>query len=65
MNTTRLKLQVVILASLSLAPLPTIATPYDGEDHVVDTEKKVAQNSITLTTTANKVITLTFTEGKQ
>ena len=36
-NTTRFKIQVAILAIVSLALLPSIATAHGGEEHVTGT----------------------------
>jgi hypothetical protein len=57
MNTTKLKIQIAILALLFLALLPTIATHHGGERRVIDTVTSVAQNSITAKTTARTAVT--------
>ena len=57
-NTTRI--QVAILAILSFALLPTIATAHGGEEHVIGTVTKVSDASITVKTTAGKTVEVGF-----
>jgi hypothetical protein len=60
MNTTKLKIQVALLAILSLALLPTIATAHGGEEHVTGTVTKVSDTSVTVKTTAGKTVEVGF-----
>src|ERR1700693_3800787 len=61
MNTTiRLKIQVALLAIVSLALLPTIATAHGGEEHVTGTVTKMSDTSVTVKTTAGKAVEVTF-----
>src|ERR1700686_5564243 len=59
-NTTRLKIQVALLAILSLALLPTIAPAHGGEEHVIGTVTKVSDTSVTVKTTAGKIVEVGF-----
>lgn len=61
MNTTiKLKIQVALLAILSLALLPTIATAHGGEEHVTGTVTKISDTSVTVKTTAGKIVEVGF-----
>ena len=60
MNTTRLKIQVALLAVLSLALLPTIAVAHGGEEHVIGMVTKVSDTSVTVKTTAGKTVEVGF-----
>jgi hypothetical protein len=61
MNTTiRLKIQVALLAIVSLALLPTIATAHGGEEHVTGTVTKISDTSVTVKTTAGKTVEIGF-----
>ena len=60
MNTTKLKIQIAILAILSLALLPTIATAHGGEEHVTGTVTKISDTSVTVKTTAGKIVEVGF-----
>ena len=60
MNTTRLKIQVALLAILSLALLPAIATAHGGEEHVTGTVTKISDTSVTVKTTAGKIVEVGF-----
>ena len=60
MNTTRLKIQVALLAVLSLALLPTIGTAHGGEEHVTGTVTKISDTSVTVKTTAGKTVEIGF-----
>src|SRR5579863_1341381 len=60
MNTTRLKVQVALLAILSLALLPTIATAHGGEEHVTGTVIKISDTAVTVKTTAGKTVEVGF-----
>jgi len=57
MNTVKLKIQIAILAILSLALLPTIATPHGGGRRVIGTVTSVAQNSTTVKAMARTAVT--------
>jgi hypothetical protein len=60
MNTTKLKIQVALLAIVSLALLPTIATAHGGEEHVTGTVTKISDTSVTVKTTAGKTVEVAF-----
>jgi|SRR5581483_12008365 len=61
MNTTiRLKIPVALLAIVSLALLPTIATAHGGEEHVTGTVTKISDASVTVKTTAGKTVEIGF-----
>jgi len=60
MNTTKLKIQVALLAIVSLALLPTIATAHGGEEHVTGTVTKISDTSVTVKTTAGKTVEIGF-----
>lgn len=60
MNTTRLKVQVAVLAILSLALLPAIATAHGGEEHVIGVVTNVSDTSVTVKTTAGKTVEVGF-----
>lgn len=60
MNTTKLKIQVALLAIVSLALLPTIATAHGGEEHVTGTVTKISDTSVTVKTTAGKTVEVGF-----
>ena len=62
MNTTKLKIHVAILAIVSLALLPTIATAHGGEEHVTGTVTKISDTSVTVKTTAGKTVEVGFGE---
>jgi hypothetical protein len=59
-NTSKLKIHVAILAIVSLALLPTIATAHGGEEHVTGTVIKISDTSVTVTTTAGKTVEVGF-----
>ena len=59
-NTTKLKIQVAILAIVSLALLPTIARAHGGEEHVTGTVTKISDASVTVKTTAGKTVEVAF-----
>jgi hypothetical protein len=72
MNSIKLKVQVALLAILSLALLPTIATAHGGEEHVTGTVANVSDTSVTVKTTAGKTVEVgfdakmtTYVRGKQ
>jgi len=60
MNTTKLKIQVALLAIVSLALLPTVATAHGGEEHVTGTVTKISDTSVTVKTTAGKTVEIGF-----
>ncbi len=60
MNTIRLKMPVAILAIVSLALLPTIATAHGGEEHVTGTVTKISDISVTVKTTVGKTVEVRF-----
>jgi len=57
---TKLKTQLAILAILALALLPTIATAHGGEEHVIGTVIKISDTSVTVKTTAGKMVEVGF-----
>ena len=59
-TTTKLKIQVALLAVASLALLPTIATAHGGEEHVTGTVTKISDTSVTVKTTAGKTVAVGF-----
>ncbi len=59
-TSTKLKVQVALLAILSLALLPTIATAHGGEEHVTGTVTKISDTSVTVKTTAGKIVEVGF-----
>jgi hypothetical protein len=59
-NTPKLKIQVAILAMVSLALLPTIAMAHGGEEHVTGTVAKISDTSVTVKTTAGKSVEVGF-----
>ena len=59
-NTTKLKIHVAILAIVSLALLPTIATAHGGEEHVSGTVTKISDTSVTVKTKAGKTVDVGF-----
>jgi hypothetical protein len=59
-DTTRLKIQVALLAILSLALVPTIATAHGGEEHVTGTVTKISDTAVTVKTTAGKTVEVGF-----
>jgi hypothetical protein len=60
MNIIKLKIQVALLAVLSLALLPTIATAHGGEEHVIGTVATISDASVTVKTTAGKSVEVAF-----
>lgn len=56
----RRKIQVALLAVLTLAFLPTIATAHGGEEHVTGTVTKISDTSVTVKTTAGKMVEVGF-----
>jgi len=59
-TTTKLKIQVALLAIVSLALLPMIATAHGGEEHVTGTVTKISDTSVTVKTTAGKTVEVGF-----
>ena len=59
-TTTELKIQVALLAIVSLALLPTIATAHGGEEHVTGTVSQISDTSVTVKTTAGKTVDIGF-----
>ena len=60
MNTTKLMTQAAILAILSVALLPGVAAAHGGEQHVIGIVAKVSDTSITVKTTAGKLVEVGF-----
>jgi hypothetical protein len=59
-STIKLKSHVAILAIVSLALLPTIATAHGGEEHVTGTVTTISDTSVTVKTTAGKTVEVGF-----
>src|SRR5712691_8294957 len=59
-NTTKLKIHVAVLAIVSFALLPTIATAHGAEEHVTGTVTKISDTSVTVKTTAGKTVEVGF-----
>src|ERR1700722_13040657 len=59
-NIAKLRSQVVILAILSAVLFPRIAAAHNGEQHVIGVVVKVSDASITVKTTAGKLIEVGF-----
>lgn len=60
MHTTKLKIQIAIFAILSLALVPSIATAHGGEEHVIGTVTSISDTSVTVKTTAGKMVEVGF-----
>src|ERR1700733_9944949 len=58
--TTRLKIQIALVAVLALALLPTIVSAHGGEEHVIGTVTKVSDTSVTVKTTTGKIVEVGF-----
>jgi len=56
----RLRIQVALLAILSLALLPTLAVAHGGEEHVTGTVIRITATSVTVKTTAGKTVEVAF-----
>jgi len=59
-HTIKLRLQIAIFAIFSAVLLPGIATAHNGEQHVVGVVAKISDASITVTTTAGKLVEVGF-----
>jgi len=59
-TTTKLKIQIALLAVLALGLLPAIASAHGGEEHVLGTVTKVSDTSVTVKTTAGKIVEVGF-----
>ena len=59
-TTTKLKIHVALLAIVSLALLPAIATAHGGEEHVTGSVTKISDTSVTVKTTAGKTVEIGF-----
>jgi hypothetical protein len=59
-TTTKLKIQIALVAVLALALLPAIVSAHGGEEHVVGTVTKVSDTSVTVKTTAGKMVEVGF-----
>ena len=57
--TTRFKVQIALVA-VALALLPTIVSAHGGEEHVIGTVTKVSDTSVTVKTTAGKIVEVGF-----
>jgi Domain of unknown function (DUF5666) len=59
-NTTKIEIHIAILAIVSLALLPAIATAHGGEEHVTGTVTAISDTSVTVKTTAGKTVEVAF-----
>jgi hypothetical protein len=59
-TTTRLKIQIALVTILALALLPAIVSAHGGEEHVIGTVTKVSDTSVTVKTTAGKIVEVGF-----
>jgi hypothetical protein len=59
-TTTKLKIQIALLAMLALTLLPAIVSAHGGEEHVIGTVTKVSDTSVTVKTTAGKIVEVGF-----
>ena len=59
-TTTRLKIQIALLAILALALSPTMVSAHGGEEHVIGTVTKVSDTSVTVKTKAGKMVEVGF-----
>src|SRR5712671_2848978 len=57
---TKLKIQVALVAVLALALIPAIVSAHGGEEHVVGTVTRVSDTSVTVKTTAGKIVEVGF-----
>ena len=57
---TKLNIHVAILAIVSFALLPTIATAHGGEEHLTGAVTKISDTSVTVKTTAGKTVEVGF-----
>lgn len=57
---TKLKTRFALLAVLALAILPAIVSAHGGEEHVIGTVTKISDTSVTVKTTAGKIIEVGF-----
>lgn len=60
MNTTKLTIQLAILAVLALGILSTIAMAHGGEEHVTGVVTKVSSTAVTVKTTDGKTVQVGF-----
>jgi hypothetical protein len=58
--TIRLRFQIALLAVMALAFLPTLVYAHGGEEHVVGTVAKISDTSVTVKTTAGKMVEVSF-----
>jgi len=58
--TTKLKIQIALAAVLALALLPAVVSAHGGEEHVVGTVTKISDTSVTVKTTAGKMVEVGF-----
>ena len=59
-NIIRRKVHPAILAIVSLALVPTIATAHGGEEHVTGTVVKISDTSVSVKTAAGKTVEVGF-----
>jgi hypothetical protein len=58
--TTKLNLRIALVTVLALALVPAIVSAHGGEEHVVGTVTKVSDTSVTVKTTAGKMVDVGF-----
>jgi hypothetical protein len=59
-NTISFRFQIAIFAIVSLLLSSTIASAHGGEEHVTGTVTKISDNSVTVKTTAGKIVEIGF-----
>ena len=60
MNTTKPRILIAILAAMSIVLLPGIAAAHGGEEHVIGVVTKISDASMTVKTTAGKLVEVGF-----
>lgn len=60
MNTIKLRVWIAIFAILSVVLLPGTATAHGGEEHVIGTVTQISDTSVTVKTTAGKLVEVGF-----
>jgi len=70
-STTKFRFSIAMVAIVSLALSAAIASAHGGEEHVTGTVSMISDNSVTVKTTAGKIVEIafdaktTFTRAKQ
>ena len=58
--TTKLKIHIALVTILALALLPATVSAHGGEEHVVGTVTKISDTSVSVKTTAGKIVEVGF-----